>query len=485
MADDQDRPAPSAAQLGGPTVQELLAADSRETPVALRDTGYVYLGSGDLPKGRYTSAQFAELEAEYLWSRTWQFAAMECDLVKAGDHVVYDVAGESLIVVRGDDGVIRAFHNACLHRATKLRVADGRVGSFRCPFHGWRWDLRGELTELPCQWDFAFLHRQGRTALPQAQVATWGGFVFVNMDPAAQPFEQAAAKLIGHFADFPLERRYRAFWAVKEVPANWKACREAFAEGYHVIATHPQIVSFTGDANSEYANWPDAPLVTRQYNPFGLASPHLGGQLSEQDVADAYLRFFTGARRGSGPAAIDVTVGDGVTARQAVAAALRPRLGAAYGVDLDATSDAELLDAVLYHLFPAFTPWATVGQPLVYRWRPGATPDTCFMDVIRMAPIPTDGRAWAPAPCTRLALDQSWREAPGMGGLADVFEQDMENLPKVQAGLRSRGKAGVSLGDYQEAGIRQHHRQIDRLILAGLAADGRPRSEVERFLVPD
>jgi hypothetical protein len=107
------------------------------------------------------------------------------------------------------------------------------------------------------------------------------------------------------------------------------------------------------------------------------------------------------------------------------------------------------------------------------------------MDVIRMAPVPADGARPAPAATTVLTLEQSWNEAPGMGGLAAVFEQDMANLPKVQAGLKSSGKRTVSFGNYQEARLRLFHRLIDRYILEGLAADGRPRAEVEPFLVAE
>ena len=479
---------PGEARSTGPSVQELHDRDTREPKKSLRDNSYAYRGSADVLKTRYTSAEFAALEAEYLWSRTWQFAAMEADLEKPGDHVVYDVANESLIVTRTSDGSIKAFHNSCLHRGTKLRVEDGRVASFRCPFHGWRWSLDGELTEQPCEWDFPFLHEEGRTCLPEAKVATWGGFVFVNIDLDAEPFESYASKLIEHFGDYPMEKRYRAFWAVKEVPANWKVCREAFSEGYHVIATHPQIVEFTGDANSEYANWPEAPMVTRQYNPFGLQSPHLGGALTEQQVADAYLKFSTRSAQRNLQSADEqpvMVVGEGQTARELIADVFRDKMGAGYGVDFSDTSDAELLDAILYHLFPAFAPWGGIGQPLVYRWRPGSTPDTCFMDVIRMAPVPDGGVVPDPAPCIRLRLDQAWKEAPTMGGLADVFEQDMENLPRIQAGLKTTGKRSVSFGNYQEVGLRQHHQLIDQFILSGLEADGRPRSEVERFLVAE
>lgn len=468
------------ARSAGPTVQELLDADTRPVPVALRDHSSAFQGAADVPRSRYTSPAFAELERDYLWSRTWQMACTEDQLRQPGDHVVYDVADQSLIVTRDRSGAIRAYHNACLHRGTKLRVEDGRVGSFRCPFHGWRWDLEGNLAELPAGWDFPQIDGdRTRSCLPEAAVATWCGFVFVNMAPDPVPFERYADKLIEHFdRDFGMADRYVAFHAVKEVPANWKVCMEAFSEAYHVIATHPQILEFCADANSEYSIWPESPFVTRFVNAFGVASPHMSG-LTEQQVADAQTAF---SSRAGGRT---VEVPDGARARPIVAERMRAALESRVRADLSATSDAEILDAVLYHLFPAFAPWAGIGQPLVYRWRPGATPDTCFMDVIRMAPVPDGAERPERAPMQVLSLEQSWKEAEGMGGLADVFEQDMANLPRVQAGLKSRGAAGVSFGLYQEARLRMVHRHIDRFILDGLAADGRPASEVAPFLVPE
>jgi len=387
-----------------------------------------------------------------------------------------------VIVTRTKSGELKAYYNSCLHRGTKLRVDDGRVASFRCPFHGWKWDLDGNLIELPAEWDFPHVWQQPNSCLPQAQVATWGGFVFVNLDPTAEPFEKVAQKMIEHFSiSFGIEKRYKAFHAVKEVPANWKVCMEAFGEGYHVIATHPQIVEFTGDANSEYSIWPDSPYVTRFVNSFGIQSPHLA-PISEQQVADAYFAFSARSPRGA------VEVPEGETARQVVAQAFRSALSPVLGIDLGDVSDTEILDAHLYHLYPAFAPWAGVGQSLTYRWRPGSTPDTCFMDVLRMMPVPDGQERPAPAPIQRLRLDQSWKEAEGMGGLADVFEQDMANLPKVQLGLKVRtphNKQSVSFGNYQEARLRMAQRLTDELILEGLQRDGRSRAEVEPFLIPN
>ena len=101
-----------------------------------------------------------------------------------------------------------------------------------------------------------------------------------------------------------------------------------------------------------------------------------------------------------------------------------------------------------------------------------------------MAPNPDSGETPDPAPQQVLTLDQTWHEAEDMGGLADVFAQDMDNLPRVQAGLKSRGKRGVSFGLYQETRMRMHHRMIDDYIDAGLAADGRNRSELDPWRVP-
>ncbi|MEY2996223.1 MAG: hypothetical protein RLZZ39_1048 [Actinomycetota bacterium] len=470
------------ARSPGPSVQDLLAADTREVPASLRDSSYVPQGAVDVPKVRYTDPRFAALENEYMWTTTWQMACHVDELRQAGDHVVYDVADQSVIVVRTKKGEIKAFHNSCLHRGTKLRTDDGRVASFRCPFHGWRWDLDGTLVELPAEWDFPQVWNQPDSCLPEAQVAEWCGFVFVNLDPDAAPFNDVAKKMVEHFArDFDMAGRYKAFHAVKEVPANWKVVMEAFSEGYHSIATHPQILEFAGDANSEYSIWSESPFVTRFVNGFGVQSPHLG-PLSEQQIADAYMAFSARSTKGA------VEVPEGRTAREIVAEVFRSVMGPLFKVDLSNASDSEMLDAHLYHLFPAFAPWAGIGQSLVYRWRPGPTPDTCFMDVIRMMPVPDGAERPDPAPIQRLRLEQSWHEAEGMGQLADVFEQDMANLPKVQLGLKMTAKRavkGVRFGLYQETRMRLIHRHIDDAIRAGLAADGRSLAELEPFVVPE
>ena len=208
----------------------------------------------------------------------------------------------------------------------------------------------------------------------------------------AESFETFLGSMPEHLERYHLDRRYKQVHVAKVVRCNWKLNQEAFIEGYHVIATHPQILEFTADENSEYSIWPDSPFVTRFVNGFGLQSPHLE-ELSDQQVVDAYIAFSVGSVKGKMPEGARVEVPEGTGSRAVVAEVFRTAMSGLYGADLSDRSDTEMLDATLYHLFPAFAPWAGVGQSLVYRWRPGKTPDTCLMEVRILARVtdPTEG----------------------------------------------------------------------------------------------
>lgn len=128
-----------------------------------------------------------------LWKRVWQMACREEDIPNAGDNIVYDIAGMSFIVVRTAPGSFKAFYNACLHRGRMLREAGSlRAAEFRCPFHGFAWNIDGTLKHVPCEWDFPRLRRE-EWCLPEAKVGTWGGFVFINPDSNAEPLAAGIA----------------------------------------------------------------------------------------------------------------------------------------------------------------------------------------------------------------------------------------------------------------------------------------------------
>ena len=145
-----------------------------------------------------------------MWRRVWQMACREEQIPEVGDSLVYDIVDASLIIVRTAPDEIRAFHNSCLHRGTQLRTGSGprrrvplpvprvhleprRHASGRCRARG------TSRTSIP-----------GDFRLPEAQVGTWGGFVFVNLDPQAAPLAEYLEDLPSHFAEWPLEERYLA-----------------------------------------------------------------------------------------------------------------------------------------------------------------------------------------------------------------------------------------------------------------------------------
>lgn len=201
-----------------------------------------------LPAGCYTEAPFAEAERRAVFARSWQLVAHGAQVTFAGDHEVDEIAGVPLLVVRGDDGVLRALHNVCRHRAGPLAECDGRrARQLTCRYHGWRYALDGRLLGAPdmgraADFDVAAVR------LPQARVAQWQGLVFAALDDAAPPFEQLVegieARLGGRtFSDLRL-----ALFATYEVACNWKVYVDNYLEGYHVPSVHPRLASLLDSA---------------------------------------------------------------------------------------------------------------------------------------------------------------------------------------------------------------------------------------------
>ena len=236
--------------------QALLDADTRPVPEVLRRTNPLNLPPSEVSIERYTSRDFFDLEVEKLWKRVWQMACREEDVPNVGDNIVYGIAGMSFLVVRTSPNTFKAFYNACLHRGRLLRESGGlRATEFRCPFHGFAWNIDGTLKHVPCQWDFPQI-QPSEWCLPEAEVGTWGGFVFINPDPEADSFDDfIGPELTDQFRRWPLERRYKQAHVAKVLRCNWKVAQEAFMEAFHVVATHPQLLAGIGDANSQYDVW--------------------------------------------------------------------------------------------------------------------------------------------------------------------------------------------------------------------------------------
>ena len=441
----------------GVDYQSLLDTDSRpeNVPVVLRWQSGEPLGDADLPTDRYTSRAFHELEKERLWPKVWQMACREEDIPDVGDTYVYDIADLSILVVRSAPDRIQAFYNACLHRGRLLKEEPGNATELRCPFHGFCWKLDGSLKQVPCEWDFPHIDKAAWD-LPEVKVDTWGGFVFINMDPSSESLASFLGELPTHFEKWPLEQRYVAAHVGRIFPTNWKVVQEAFMEAFHVVATHPQLLNGIGDANSQY-DWHGN--FSRAITPNGTPSPHLAYVPTEQEMFDA-----VSDRRLDEPVFVELT--DDMTARGVTGAGGRMRLADVLGERAAELSDAEMADSIYYTLFPNFHPWGAYNR-IVYRFRPYQDRhDMSLMECYFLEPYDLDGPRPAPMPYRELGLDDDWTEAPELGMLARVFNQDTFNLPKVQRGLPSLRK-GITLAHYQETKIRHFHWLLDQWLAKG------------------
>jgi phenylpropionate dioxygenase-like ring-hydroxylating dioxygenase large terminal subunit len=487
----------------GTPYSELLDADSHPVRDILRVDSPLAPGPTRVPAEVYYSRAIHEEEIEKIWKRTWQLACHEDELRNVGDYVVYDIASLSFLVVRTAEDRVQAFHNQCLHRGRQLCDQDGKLAKvFRCSFHGWAWNLDGSLNEIPCQWDFPSVEFD-KYGLPEVQVDYWGGFVYINPDPEAEPLSKYLGNLSEHFTLLPFEKRYKAAHVAKVLRCNWKVAQEAFMEAYHTIATHPTILDVLGDANSKYdvfGNYsraispqqtpsphirpytpdPEATLYTRWKHPLsGFIYQRAGedrvevtnhqGEVSLFDAAGAWLEGPTthcdpnmcnwvGGKQLPDSENIPLErtrePGPGETLRSIAAEPVRESLRPIMGDAVEGISDAELLDAIYFSVFPNWHPWGSFNQ-IFYRFRPnGDNPEECIHECWYMVPSPEGENRPDPAPIHWLSADDDYTDAPELGLLAKVFNQDVHNMPMVQKGLKAMKNPEVIFADYGESKIR-------------------------------
>ncbi|WP_197277272.1 aromatic ring-hydroxylating oxygenase subunit alpha [Sphingomonas profundi] len=456
LAPAAEQPDREVARAPSASTQELIHRDGRPVPPVFEESPYRFLGDGDIAYDRYTSQAFFDLEMERMWSRTWQWACREEHIPEPGDWIVYDIGDKSVLVVRGDDGEVRAFINSCMHRGTKLRrsATSGHSSELRCPFHGWTWSLEGDLKRLPCRWDAPHVSEQTH-GLDPVRIGLWGGLVFINLDRDAPPLDDYLQPLQRHFAPYGLEKRYIEMHIEKELFCNWKAGIEAFIENYHTQETHPQLLTANADEGTQYDLF--TPIVTRFVSANGMSSPHLEEALGENELIESML---IGAR-----SMVDddlLKVGEGESARIVLARVMRDVLGRVYRTDLSRYTDTEIIDVAQYSVFPNMILFPGLTLPALYRFRPiGNDPDRCLFELLILREPPADGPTPEPAEPIRLTEEQSYAEAGLDPFLAHIYDQDTGNLRAQQEGFKASRKQGQTLLNYQEARVRLLHQTLD------------------------
>jgi choline monooxygenase len=194
-----------------------------------------------IPNTWYHDPGLYDLERRAVFGRSWQVVGRREQVAEPGQYLTADVAGDPVLVVRGEDGTLRAFFNVCRHRAAPiLNEPCGKVSKLRCRYHGWTYDLEGRLRGTP-EFDGVCDFRKEENGLAPVAVAEWGPFVFVHPEGPREPLEEFLAPLPGWvagrnaFAGLPWYAR-REY----DVACNWKVYVDNYLDGgYHVNTVHP------------------------------------------------------------------------------------------------------------------------------------------------------------------------------------------------------------------------------------------------------
>jgi len=227
-----------------------------------------------LPAWSFFNNEMFEAEKDLLFRRHWQLVCHSNDIPNNGDFITWDLVGERALVLRGSDGEVRAFHNLCKHRGSRVLAVDSGncKSAITCPFHGWTYNLDGTLRGASQPASLPSLDPV-KYGLPPLEMDIWNGFIFVRFQPGPQP---ALSQVLKNFDTevlqyqlFDLQASGDGFWT-EQINANWKCVRDVDNEGYHVPMAHPGLHDLFGK------NYYDEPLKYGLSRSVGSFSSGLG-----------------------------------------------------------------------------------------------------------------------------------------------------------------------------------------------------------------
>jgi len=387
---------------------------------------YPELGTGPIPIDHCISRDYYEEERSHIFRRVWLNVGREEEIPGPGSYFVRElqVCDSSVLVVRGRDNRIRAFYNMCSHRGNKLaRTCRGKTGGFICGFHGWKYDLAGNLVHVPDETEFFDFDPKdhGLTAIP---ISVWAGFIFINFQP--QPV-QSLTDFLGElgeglrafpFSEMTLSGSYRA-----EVKANWKITLDSFQEGYHVASLHKRSA---GRAYADQKNPVTHALAFRLFQLHRMMSIPGAAGYSPTPVELIAHRF-----------------GSSVTKIGGDRGSQNPLPTA-----LNSTKDpSRVFDMIIF--FPNFFMFLFEGTYFTYNFWPLAVNRTVWETRMYFPPAKNAGQRFSQE-YARIAL-------------RDTLLEDGNTLEAIQENLASGAKTHFVLQD-QEILIRHSHKVIADMI---------------------
>lgn len=417
-----------------------------ETQAASITEKFPYLGKGPVSVEQYISPEFFEREKEQIFKKTWIQVGRVEQIPNTGDYFVKDLhaCDTQIIVARNRDGKIHAMHNVCAHRMNQI-VYDkcGNTRKFFCKFHGWAYDLAGNLTGVPEEECFFDMDKKDY-GLTKVSCDIWQGFIFVNMDPNPElTLEQFIKPMYSDIEGYPFDKLTVGFEWTTVVKGNWKLALDAFQEAYHVAYIHGRSIADAIDQTEETGI---RPLDVR-CGDFHRRLSISGNQKSVYGNPKAVT---------DGGKAAEEALATSAGTRPIAAAALRSALGSTkYNFPLDALPEGInwtkhpnwLFDINV--IFPDFYVSLRPNYAQAYNFRPISHNETLFEARVYYPEMTTAGG--------RFFLEYM------KVALRDVLLEDLSTIERTQAAAETGAKTHMILQDY-EVLVRHGAHVVDRLV---------------------
>jgi len=419
-----------------------------------------------VPADGYVSPEIVQLEKDKLWPRVWLIAAREQQLKQPGDFVRFDIADESIVILRNRESALRAYYNVCQHRGRRLVDAEsGNLGSqFICRFHAWRYDLEGVPTYIRNKedWENCENFSESALSLKRVRVDTWAGWIWITMDPDIEDLASYLDPIPKLYKNYEFEDCRIGWYKTVVTPCNWKTVMDAFNEGYHAEGTHPQMAKYGGTNMRQ----PAVAVGRHTCIQVNRNDTSTEGSVLRQSSRDLRVHLFAIGRELQGSLHALYTehfVAAAKRLEQELSETSSPsevmqsfkrfhqeemeRVGAKW----PSITDVEVNEAGgTWHIFPNTIVLSAFDGALWYRARPnGNDPDSCLFDIWWLGRY-AEGK--------EPPLQHDLYENPSeFSGQNPFLEQDFGNLGSVQLGMKSRGFSGGRTSPVQEVAVSHLH----------------------------
>lgn len=420
---------------------------------------------------RYTCPEYAARERAAIWQRSWQITGREEDLPKPGDWKKYEILDQSFIIVRGKDEKLRGFVNACRHRGNALclnETGNAKRG-FLCQYHLWSYDLEGNLKGMLRE-NLAGPIDKSENSLLAVSVDTFAGFIFLNPDPDAQPLRAyLGEEVVALLEPYHIEQFTPVMDVTEAIECNWKVVMDAFEEGYHINGIHPQLlqVLHINPKTARYQFFENHSVAMAPFEVQGAGvQDQVEGMLALPEtfpgtvaVIPRFQELLAPYRSEDGT----VSFPEGVTARALLQQATRDVL-TGMGLDVSGLTDDQMVDNQGWVLFPNYFMTVRAGECHVIMSvpHPSGDPNKCIWHVASYMYLPDEFRDAVRAEAVVV-------DTPGSHKYFEALQQDYEQMPRQQKGLRNDRLDHMTLVR-EEVVIAHFHSVVDRHMSNGVMA---------------